>query len=415
MATRNKSILDCRLCQKNNLKNIFDFGLIPLGNNLQSDKNKSLNIDKYPLSINQCMDCKHFQLNFSVDPELLYATNYTYLTGVGNSFCNHLESFSIDVIKYYSKKIKQNKINVMDIGSNDGTALSYFSKLGCEVLGVDPAKIPSTIANKNGINTINKFFSLNLAKQLAKKNQSIDIVVSHNVLAHIEDIHDVFQGIYEILNTNGLFVFEVGYFGDIILKNIYDTVYHEHLDYHSKNPLVNFLLKKGFSIKKIEANDIQGGSLRFYCIKEQFPLVCSNVEKQLSIEKDIFNNKNINIWIENIFKNIQSIKLNINEALLEGKNVWGYGAPTKATLIVNMLGDAANSIEFIVDDNTLKESKYIPGTSIPIIMKSKMPVYKNQLIICFAWNFFDDIYSKLKLENINGTLLNIQNGEKKEL
>jgi len=415
MATRNKSILDCRLCQKNNLKNIFDFGLIPLGNNLQSDKNKSLNIDKYPLSINQCMDCKHFQLNFSVDPELLYATNYTYLTGVGNSFCNHLESFSIDVIKYYSKKIKQNKINVMDIGSNDGTALSYFSKLGCEVLGVDPAKIPSTIANKNGINTINKFFSLNLAKQLAKKNQSIDIVVSHNVLAHIEDIHDVFQGIYEILNTNGLFVFEVGYFGDIILKNIYDTVYHEHLDYHSKNPLVNFLLKKGFSIKKIEANDIQGGSLRFYCIKEQFPLVCSNVEKQLSIEKDIFNNKNINIWIENIFKNIQSIKLNINEALLEGKKIWGYGAPTKATLIANMLGDMVNSIEFIVDDNPLKESKYIPGTHIPIIKKSQRPFYKKQLIICFAWNFFDDIYSKLKLENVNGTLLNIQNGKKEEL
>ena len=415
MATRNKSILDCRLCQKNNLKNIFDFGLIPLGNNLQSDKNKSLNIDKYPLSINQCMDCKHFQLNFSVDPELLYATNYTYLTGVGNSFCNHLESFSIDVIKYYSKKIKQNKINVMDIGSNDGTALSYFSKLGCEVLGVDPAKIPSTIANKNGINTINKFFSLNLAKQLAKKNQSIDIVVSHNVLAHIEDIHDVFQGIYEILNTNGLFVFEVGYFGDIILKNIYDTVYHEHLDYHSKNPLVNFLLKKGFSIKKIESNEIQGGSLRFYCIKEKVPKIFSNVTKQLSIEKDIFNNKNINIWIENIFKNIQSIKLNINEALLEGKKIWGYGAPTKATLIANMLGDMVNSIEFIVDDNPLKESKYIPGTHIPIIKKSQRPFYKKQLIICFAWNFFDDIYSKLKLENVNGTLLNIQNGKKEEL
>ena len=415
MATRNKSILICRLCQKNNLKNIFDFGLIPLGNNLQSDKNKSLNIEKYPLSINQCIDCKHFQLNFSVDPELLYATNYTYLTGVGKSFCKHLEQFALNVLKFFSSEPKEHKIRVVDIGSNDGTALSYFAKLGCNVLGVDPAKTPSAIANKNGISTINKFFSLNLAKQLIKENKKTDIVVSHNVLAHIEDINDVFQGIYQILKTNGLFVFEVGYFGDIILKNIYDTVYHEHLDYHSKNPLVKFLLKNGFSIKKIEANQIQGGSLRFYCVKEKVPIIYSNVMKQLSIENQIFNSKNINIWIDNIFKNIESIKFNINEALLEGKNVWGYGAPTKATLIVNMLGDAANSIEFIVDDNTLKESKYIPGTSIPIIMKSKMPVYKNQLIICFAWNFFDDIYSKLKLENINGTLLNIQNGEKLEL
>jgi len=415
MATRNKSILICRLCQKNNLKNIFDFGLIPLGNNLQSDKNKSLNIEKYPLSINQCIDCKHFQLNFSVDPELLYATNYTYLTGVGKSFCKHLEQFALNVLKFFSSELKEYKIKVVDIGSNDGTALSYFAKLGCNVLGVDPAKIPSFIANKNGISTINKFFSLSLAKQLTKENKTFDIVVSHNVLAHIEDINDIFQGIYEILKINGMFVFEVGYFGDIILKNIYDTVYHEHLDYHSKNPLVNFLLKKGFSIKKIESNEIQGGSLRFYCIKEKVPKIFSNVTKQLSIEKDIFNNKNINIWIENIFKNIQSIKLNINEALLEGKKIWGYGAPTKATLIANMLGDMVNSIEFIVDDNPLKESKYIPGTHIPIIKKSQRPFYKKQLIICFAWNFFDDIYSKLKLENVNGTLLNIQNGKKEEL
>ena len=98
MATRNKTILDCRLCNKKNLKNIFDFGFMPLGNNLKSHKIKSLKIEKYPLSINQCSDCKHFQLNFSVDPELLYATNYTYLTGVGESFRKHLELFSKDVL-----------------------------------------------------------------------------------------------------------------------------------------------------------------------------------------------------------------------------------------------------------------------------------------------------------------------------
>jgi len=44
-----------------------------------------------------------------------------------------------------------------------------------------------------------------------------------------------------------------------------------------------------------------------------------------------------------------------------------------------------------------------------------MPIFKNQLIICFAWNFFDDIYSKLKLENIQGILLNIQDGKKEKL
>ena len=151
MATRNQTILDCRLCHENNLKNIFDFGLVPLGNNLKSHKIKSIKIEKYPLSINQCLNCNHFQLNFSVDPDLLYATNYTYLSGVGKSFRKHLEQFARDILKYHPNEKKNYKTRVIDIGSNDGTALSCFIKMGCEVLGIDPAKIPSKIANKNGI------------------------------------------------------------------------------------------------------------------------------------------------------------------------------------------------------------------------------------------------------------------------
>ena len=80
-----------------------------------------------------------------------------------------------------------------------------------------------------------------------------------------------------------------------------------------------------------------------------------------------------------------------------------------------MLGDKANSIQFVIDDNPLKENKYIPGTNIPIIKRSNRPVFKKQLIICFAWNFFEDIQSKLKVENIKGTLLNIQDGKKEKL
>ena len=415
MATRSKIILNCRLCHKSNLKKLFDFGLVPLGNNLKSDKIKSLKIEKYPLLINQCLDCNHFQLSFSVDPDLLYATNYTYLTGVGKSFRKHLEKFTIEILKYNPNKKKNYKTRVIDIGSNDGTALNYFLKMGCEVLGIDPAEIPSNIANKNGVNTINKFFSLNLAKQIVKDNQLFDIAISHNVLAHVEDINDVFEGIHKILKINGLLVFEVGYFGDLISKNIYDTIYHEHLDYHSKKPLANFLVKKGFSVKKIETNSIQGGSVRFYCLKEHQAKIYLNVTKELNVEKETFQSKNINIWFDNIFKNIESIKANLIEALDQGVHIWGYGAPTKATLITNMLGDIANSIEFIIDDNPLKENKYIPGTKILIIKKSGRPVFKNQLIICFAWNFFDDIHSKLKLENIEGTFLNIQDGKKVKL
>ena len=400
MEPNNKHILECRLCKKRNLQN--------------SEK-ESLDIDKFPLSLIKCIDCSHFQLSFSVDPKLLYATNYTYLTSVGASFRDHLEKFANTILQYTlnTKIIKE--IKVLDIGSNDGTALSYFKKKGCNVLGVDPASIPSGIANKNGIKTINDFFSFDLAEGLKQSGYTADIIISHNVLAHVENIENVFKGIHCILSVNGLLVFEVGYFGDVIKNDIYDTIYHEHLDYHSKKPLINFLLTNGFSVENIEINHIQGGSIRFYCKKVDQPFLNKNLKITLDLEDKILNQKKIYAWTKKIFNNIEEIKKNIKEAVVEKKHVWAYGAPTKATLVANLLGNEAQMIEFVIDDNPLKEEKYIPGTSIPIIMKSKMPIYKNQLIICFAWNFFDDIYFKLKLENINGTLLNIQKRKKKEL
>ena len=413
MASRNKYILSCRLCNQNKLSSIIDFGCVPLGNNLQTSKKKSNQILKYPLSINQCINCNHFQLNYSVDPDLLYATNYTYLTGVGKSFKKHLEKFADDAIELFFKKNKNKnkKLKIIDIGSNDGTALSFFHKKGYKVLGVDPAKIPSALANKNGINTINDFFSSKLAKKIIKEYKLSDLVISNNVLAHIDKIHDVFEGIYSLLKFNGLLVFEVGYFGDIVKKAIYDTIYHEHLDYHSKIPLAKFLLNKGFSVYKIKTNAIQGGSIRVYCIKEKNIKIYPKVFKQFNDERNIFTHANIKNWVVTIFRNVEIIKKNINDANKNGINVWGYGAPTKATLMIKMLGSVGNSIEFILDDNAFKENKYIPGTNIPIIKKSKRPVYDKQLILCFAWNFFDDILSKLKLDNIEGNLLNTQNGE----
>ena len=169
MESQSRFIVNCRLCKKNNLDVIFDFGLVPLGNNLQSSIKDSLSVDNFPLVLVQCSNCKHFQLNFSVDPKILYATNYTYLSGIGNSFRKHLKEFCKSVLNYYCQNSLNQKIKVIDIGSNDGTALSFFKNQGCEVLGVDPAKNPSRIANERGIKTLNKFFSSDLAEDIKKK------------------------------------------------------------------------------------------------------------------------------------------------------------------------------------------------------------------------------------------------------
>ena len=136
----------CRLCNGNDLKPFVNFGNIPLGNNLQKDYKKAIKAEKYPLKIQRCNQCGHFQLSVSVNPLQLYSTNYTYLSGIGKNFVNHLEQYARWAINEFNLK---NDSFVLDIGSNDGTCLSFFKKYGCKVLGIDPARLPSEIANKN--------------------------------------------------------------------------------------------------------------------------------------------------------------------------------------------------------------------------------------------------------------------------
>ena len=241
----NKYLKKCRLCQNKYLQSYFDFGKIPLGNNLQTSIKKSMSAKIYPLNIFRCNACSHFQLNYSVSPKLLYATNYTYLSGIGNSFIKHIQEY----VLWISKKCKLNSKSVIfEIGSNDGTTLEKFKDLGHTVCGVDPAKLPTKIANEKGIYTINKFFDDSTVNEVLKKFGKPDIITSQNALAHIDNLADTFKRIFFLLKNNGYFVFEVGYFGKVLEKNLFDTIYHEHLDYHHAKPLVSHLLKLGFEI-----------------------------------------------------------------------------------------------------------------------------------------------------------------------
>ena len=269
-------IIQCRLCRNDNLKVIFDFGDVPLGNNLQSSKYKSKIVEVYPLVLEQCQNCYHFQLNSSVNPDILYATNYTYLSGIGLSFRNHI----IEYVEWVKKRTNIHKDSfVFEIGSNDGTCLKEFKSLGLKVCGVDPAKKPSLIANKNNIHTINNFFSKSVINEVENIYGKPDLITSQNVLAHIDDLSNVFNLSYEFLKDDGFFVFEVGYFKTVLEYELFDTIYHEHLDYHHAKPLVKFLKNIGFSIKDITLNASQGGSIRFLLQKCKVKSVSKKVNK----------------------------------------------------------------------------------------------------------------------------------------
>ena len=391
-----KKFPNCRLCHSEDLEINFDFGEIPLGNNLQSNLKAALSAKTYPLQVLKCKECCHFQLSFSVSPKILYATNYTYLSNIGVSFVNHIKEY----VYWIEDKCKISKDHfVFEIGSNDGTCLKEFKNLiGCKVIGVDPAEIPCKIANQNGIKTFNDFFNDISVQSIKNKFGQPDLITSQNALAHIDDLEKVFENVFLLLKEEGYFAFEVGYFGKVLEKNLFDTIYHEHLDYHHAFPLVKILNKIGFSLINISLNNSQGGSIRLLLKKCKTKRISKQVKNFLAHEKNslLYNENYLVNWKVNIQKNLRELKNQILNIKKIGIPIIGYGAPTKATLLLEIALITKKDVDFIVEDNKLKIGKYLPKHGIKIKSFNELKNFKKSCVVIFAWNFANDILEKLK-------------------
>tara|TARA_B110000003_G_scaffold245847_1_gene255926 strand:+ start:377 stop:1081 length:705 start_codon:yes stop_codon:yes gene_type:complete len=159
----------------------------------------------------------------------------------------------------------QNEDFVFEFGSNDGTLLSQFQRLGFDnVLGMDPAENIAEVANSAGVPTISKFFSLESAKDVRNRFGTAKLICANHCCAHIDDFQGIVEGVKELLAKDGIWIFEVGYLLSVVKDSLFDTIYHEHIDFHSVEPIRRFCLAQGLQLLNASVNRIQGGSLRCY-------------------------------------------------------------------------------------------------------------------------------------------------------
>jgi SAM-dependent methyltransferase len=390
-----RRIAACRLCEATDLVEIIDFGEVPLGNNLQETSSAARAAARYPLDLCRCARCGHFQLGHAVAPEELYATNYTYLSGIGPSFIRHFDAYAEWVVA--SCGLPKDAV-VVDVGSNDGTCLKAFRARGFVVCGVDPAALPAKIANENGIDTINAFFDADTVARIKSKYGAADFVTSHNVLAHVDDLAATFADIHALLKPDGLFCFEVGYFKEVLQNNFFDTIYHEHLDYHHAAPLVRHLTALGFSIEDISVNPVQGGSIRVLCRKAAAATMSASAQAFLAAEQGTILNDDAYLknWRHEIEAKMGRFRAMLRDRAAQKRSIAGFGAPTKATLLMQMADIGHDDIAYVAEDNALKAGRFLPGTGVPILPTSHLLSNPPDVLVIFAWNFADDIIGKIR-------------------
>ena len=382
----------CRLCNSGELEPVIQLTPTPPANAFVTSSRVKIKQPVFPLDIFFCRSCDHVQLLDVIDPHFLFS-DYVYVSGTSSVMVQHFQRYASEAINRFKPKLGG---LVVDIGSNDGTLLSFFRNAGMSILGIDPAREIVKEANKNGIETIEGFFNQPLAEKILASKGRASIITANNVFAHADNLESIIQGVRSLLTSDGVFIFEVSYLADVIDKTLFDTIYHEHLSYHSVGPLRRFFAKHGMNLFAACRVGTHGGSLRGFCQLADGPHSDDGTVSELIAAERIQALHKVETF-SNFGRRIEELKYELNTLLKqlksEGKKIAGYGAPAKATTLMYHFDVGREVVDFIVDDNPLKQGLYSPGRHISIVSSSEIEKQSPNFLLVLAWNFADAIIS----------------------
>ena len=399
MSQSQNHISTCRICNSTNIVKFLSLGIQPWCDHFLKESDLEKSEPEYPLELFFCNDCTLVQLGYTVPKETMFV-DYVYLSGTTRSLDTHFEKIAKQIVD----KFNLNSENlVLDIGSNDGTFLEKFKNLGVKVLGVDPGKKQTELANKKGIQTVNNFFNEDISEKILKEFGKTSIISAAGVFFHLEELHSVVKGIKKLLTDKGVFVIQATYLPSMIDKNAFDIVYHEHLVFYTLKTLQDLLSKYDLEIFDVDQISIHGGSIVVYASHpNQYPIT-SKVNDLLNYEK---NNGFYKLEkYQEFAKRVEQVKNDllkiINDLKLENKIIYGYGAPAKGNTMLNYCGINSKSIELLVEANDLKCGLFAPGSKIKIIHENDIDRVPDYYLI-LPWNFLESFLDKEKQFLKNG-------------
>src|SRR5258706_5810572 len=382
----------CRLCQSDNVELVLPLRSSALADSYIPKERLQFSQPKYPLDVFLCRDCGHVQLLDVVDPKILFS-NYLYVTSVSLGLLEHFRKYAHEVLATITPSRDS---LIIDIGSNEGALLKNLKTQGFRVLGVDSAQNIAAMANAAGIETIADFFSANVARSIRQHHGAASIVTANNVFAHSDALPDMVDGIRDLLAPDGVFVFEVIYLLDLVQNFTFDTIYHEHLCQHSVKPMQAFFQRHGLELFDVKRIPTKGGSIRGFVQRAGADRQVSksindliNLEEQVGLHKPELYRK----FMAKLELLAGATRDLLKSLKASGKAIAGYGASATVTTLIHQF-QLDEFLEFIVDDDPLRQGLFSPGLHIPVVSAKALADRKPDYVVILAWQYATPIIAK---------------------
>jgi SAM-dependent methyltransferase len=382
----------CRSCGSEQGRLILDLGLQPLANNLLSPVDLGRAEPKFPLRVALCDACQLLQITDIIPPVELFS-EYLYFSSFSDAMLRHSKE-AVD--RHLADFVLGPGSLVVEIASNDGYLLKNFVAAGVPCLGIEPAGNIAQVAVANGVPTLNRFFGVELARELATSGRQADLILGNNVFAHVPDINGFVAGLAALLKPGGRAVLEFPYACDLVEHVEFDTIYHEHVFYFTVTALKPLFERHGLELFHVERLPIHGGSLRLYAGHRGTTPVRDSLLTLLAEEqaKGVDTPKYYEDFGTRV-RNLREATLAVLRELRAGKHrICAYGASAKGSTLMNFYGlgrDGYDCIDFVVDRSTAKQGKLTPGSHLPILPVEELHTRFAQHALLLTWNFADEI------------------------
>lgn len=389
----------CEVCGNLTTVEVLNLGEHPMCDDLikVGDKRKC---KEYPIVLTWCAICKTVHQKFQIPKKTLFPKTYHYRARHTKDVLDGMQQLA-NRCRETVKEIKG--ATVLDIGCNDGSLLTIFSKMGVKTIGVEPTDAYLD-AVKAGHIVFNEYFNDNVATKIVQNHGYPDVITFTNVFAHIENLGDVIKALGRLINDTNILIIENHYLGSIISQNQFDTFYHEHPRSYSATSFFHIAERLAMNILSVDFPERYGGNIRVILSRKTDGSLVLNAPS----EEDFFDN------LSKIQDNIlpwKKAKRHQIELLVEKFGPLPAKAfPGRAAILVKLLELDVDLISKVYEKpGSIKIGHYVPGTRIPIVSDTEMELdhLNKGPLINFAWHISSEIQNYMRKIGYTGQIFDI--------
>lgn len=388
--------MKCRHCGSELRLPLVDLGSAPPSNAYLTEKTLHAPEKWFPLRVLVCEHCWLAQTEDFAQANELFDAEYAYFSGFSSSWLAHSERYVADMAARFNLTADS---HVVEAAANDGYLLQYVKARNIPCTGVEPTASTAAAARAKGIPIVEDFFGVRLARELAALGKQADLTAANNVLAHVPDINDFVAGFTVLLKPQGVATFEFPHLLKLVAENQFDTIYHEHFSYLSLTAVERIFSANGLSVFDVEEHPTHGGSLRIFAQRSDTGQQVRSTRVDELLQRETDAGMLTTSYYADFQDKTNRVKNDFIAFLLEarrrGKRVAAYGAAAKGNTLMNYAGIRPDLILFVADRNPAKQSKYMPGSRIPIVDESVLKNEKPDFVVILPWNLKHEVMRQL--------------------